>query len=78
MTEHFLMPFRKALRDPNVLGSVFGNLDTRRNWEVIGAALFAEPPELGDLEIFQKLTGQRFSVVHRRSIRTWICVTEAA
>ena len=58
MTDHFLMPFRTALRDPNVLGSVFGDLSTRRNWEVIGAALFAEPPQPGDLKIFQELTGR--------------------
>jgi len=59
MTEHFLIPFRKALRDKNILGSVFGDLSTRRNWEAIAAALFAEPPGPGDLEIFRELTGRR-------------------
>ncbi len=59
MTEHFLIPFRRALRDKNILGSVFGDLSTRRNWEAIAAALFAEPPGPGDRKIFRELTGRR-------------------
>lgn len=56
---HFMIPFKQALRDPNILGSVYGNLKSRRNWEVIGAAMFAESPERGDLEIFKQLTGRQ-------------------
>ena len=47
----------RCLRDPNLFGPHFKGASWSR-WKVFLAALFAEPPGPGDLEVYRELTGR--------------------
>ena len=76
------MDIIRALRDPNLLGSLFKSPETWRAWEVYLAALFGLPIGAGDMALFRQCTGlerapvgrvrESFVICGRRSGKSFI------